>query len=146
MNKRTGIILRSFARVSVLPILVFSITSWLILKFVEPGTYHSGCLDSPEETRTDLVEAIFLVLIYLGTTPLVLLNFSEKIVTKQTIRISVLLMPLIPVLIGLFSITVPQLIYYDARVFMYLSISAVITTIIILWNARSVNRELKKIR
>jgi hypothetical protein len=142
MNKKTRIILRSFARVSVLPILVFTISAWGVLKFVEPGTYPGSCIDYTEESKTDLFGAIYLMLFYLGTTPIVLLNFNRQILKKKSLRISILLIPLVPVLIGL-VILYSALIDYDARVFIYLAITTTLTAVIIIWNARAVNRELK---
>lgn len=90
----------------------------------------------------DLLTGAYVMTLYLCFTPLVLLNFIRPIAESKYLRMLVLLTPGIPVLLGL-VMYFRLLLDYGARMNLYLSVTALVTTVIIIWNAKIVSHGLK---
>ena len=141
MKNKTGIIFRSIFRISVIPILVFFTSAYLVLQLIDPGFINGGCLAYPENSSENFLYASYLLFYYLCFTPLLLLNFSQIITQSKIARIAILLTPITPILWWLIIATY-QYYRYEGRVYLYVAITALLTAIIIIWNTKKVHSEL----
>lgn len=142
MENRLSIIIRSFLRISIIPIIVFYLTALLTLFFHEPGLTRYGCFSSPENPKNDLVFGALQLLIYTCFTPILFLNLFKTLSKVNLIRNTVLLIPIVPAIVGLF-VNFNLFLSNGGRSYVYLSITAVFICFIVIWNAKIVSNQLK---
>lgn len=114
----------------------------LTLNLIEPGFVNGGCLTYPEDTSYELYQTSYSLMLYICFTPVVLLNFIPFIAKNNFLRLAALLVPLLPILWNIQWILYSYF-RYGGRSYLYVSITAIIVALIILWNAKNVSKKLK---
>ena len=138
------IILRSFLRISVVPIIIFTLTVWMVLNLFDSGYAKYGCLSYPEDASLDLFAANAQLGVYLCFTPLLLLNYVKALSQRELLRKMILLLPLIPAVI-IFIGNLIYLLNYGARTYLYLTITFLLVIVLVIWNAITVSKNISSV-
>ncbi|NOQ75145.1 MAG: hypothetical protein GQ574_24235 [Crocinitomix sp.] len=115
--------------------------AWIVLNYVEPGYTFGGCTNYPEEPSKELLGSFRIMMVYICFTPVVFINLIRPFAQFKFLRLAALLIPILPLIIGLQMSIMPYF-KYGGRVYLYVAITAFITMGIIIWNAKTVSSKL----
>ena len=141
MKSPLSIILTTFLRITVFPILIYSLITFTIINLVDPIPYHQGCFANFPEESNDFLAGFYFLIYYLFTTPIVLLCIFNAIFKRKYLRSIILLsLTFYPAFFFLFSL---QNIYsYGlSRISMYIGLSSLCFVLLIIWNFRNSSKK-----